>query len=95
MKTSLDLPDELYRHIKSKSALEGRAVRDVAIELFSAWVNAGQPTVVRETAAPPLQADATDASRLWMAEWQRLGREIEDASDGSVGLVDELMRSRR
>ena len=39
MTTSLDLPDDLYRRVKSKSALEGRAVREVATALFSAWVD--------------------------------------------------------
>ncbi len=38
MKTSLDLPDELYRQLKAKSALQGRTVREVATSLFTAWV---------------------------------------------------------
>ncbi|MEP6832224.1 MAG: hypothetical protein ABJB74_02475 [Gemmatimonas sp.] len=38
MKTSIDLPDDLYRRVKSQSALEGMAVREVATALFSAWV---------------------------------------------------------
>lgn len=38
MKTTIDIPENIYRKVKAKSALEGRPVRDVAITLFSAWV---------------------------------------------------------
>lgn len=38
MKATIDIPDELYRKVKAKSALEGRAVREVTIELYRQWV---------------------------------------------------------
>lgn len=52
MKATIDIPDELYRQVKSKSALRGQAVREVAIQLFQGWVlQADEP--VEETAIPP------------------------------------------
>ena len=39
---SISIPDDLYRKVKAKSALQGRPVRAVAIELFDAWVNDSQ-----------------------------------------------------
>ena len=42
MKATLDIPDALYRRVKSKSALAGHPIREVAIRLFSEW--ADQPT---------------------------------------------------
>ena len=39
MKATIEIPDELYRKVKAKSALEGRPVREVAIALFRSWVN--------------------------------------------------------
>jgi len=62
MKTTIDIPEDIYRRVKAKSALEGRPVRDVAITLFSAWAN--QPDTpsshiqkkqreVKEPDAPP------------------------------------------
>jgi hypothetical protein len=39
MKATIDIPDDLYRRVKAKTALKGRAVRDVTIELFQSWVN--------------------------------------------------------
>ena len=39
MKATIDIPDDLYRRVKAKSALQGRPVRAVAIELFQDWLN--------------------------------------------------------
>jgi hypothetical protein len=39
MKATIDIPDDLYRRVKAKTALNGRAVRDVTIELFQKWVD--------------------------------------------------------
>jgi hypothetical protein len=38
MKATIDIPDDIYRQVKAKSALEGRAVREVAIALFRDWL---------------------------------------------------------
>lgn len=45
MKATLELPDDLYRRIKARSAMEGRPVRSVAVELFQKWLDApAEPT---------------------------------------------------
>ena len=38
MKATIDVPDALYRRIKARSALAGRTVRDVTIELYQRWL---------------------------------------------------------
>ena len=57
MKTTLEVPDELYRQVKAKSALEGRTVKDVVVELFRAWLEA-EPASVRS-------AEAEDSPPSW------------------------------
>lgn len=47
MKATIELPDELYRKVKARSALEGRSVRQVAEMLFRGWVEE------RATTLPP------------------------------------------
>lgn len=42
MKATIEVPDDLYQQVKAKSALEGRAVREVAEELFRGYVS-GEP----------------------------------------------------
>lgn len=39
VKATLEIPDELYRNVKARSALEGRPVRAVAVELFEKWLS--------------------------------------------------------
>lgn len=38
MKATFDVPDELYRQVKAKTTLQGRAIRDVTIELYRRWL---------------------------------------------------------
>lgn len=47
MKATLDIPDHLYRSVKARSALEGRPLRSIAIELFQNWLQA-PPAPLRE-----------------------------------------------
>jgi len=42
MKATIEIPDELYRKVKAKSALQGRPVRAVTIELFERWLQEEQ-----------------------------------------------------
>jgi hypothetical protein len=42
MRTSLDLPDPLFKHLKARAALEGRTLRDLVIELIERGLNARQ-----------------------------------------------------
>jgi hypothetical protein len=38
MRATIEISDELYRRVKEKSALEGRAVREVTEELFRLYL---------------------------------------------------------
>ncbi len=44
MKATIDIPDELYRRVKARSALEGQSLRAVAIQLFETWVLSAVPS---------------------------------------------------
>lgn len=59
MKATIDIPDELYRKVKAKSALLGKPVREVTVELFRQWVEGA------EAAPPPAGAD-------WLEEFRKL-----------------------
>jgi hypothetical protein len=39
MRTTLDLPDTLFKHLKARAALEGRSLRDLVIELVERGLN--------------------------------------------------------
>lgn len=46
MKTTLEIPDELYRAVKAKAALEGRKVSEVVAEALRYVVESPAPTAV-------------------------------------------------
>jgi hypothetical protein len=58
MKATIDLPDDLYRRVKARSAEQGRRIREVAAELFRNWLDQGREAPA--PAAPPV----VDAARL-------------------------------
>lgn len=62
MKATIDIPDELYRRVKAKTALKGRAVRDVTIELFRKWID-----------EPETKTDALlEKNKKWLDEFLSL-----------------------
>jgi hypothetical protein len=38
MKATIEIPDDLYRRVKAKSALAGQPVREVVMSLFQGWL---------------------------------------------------------
>lgn len=57
MKATMDIPDELYRRVKAQSALIGKPVREVTVELYERWL-AGEAQT----------APAPDPQR-WLSDW--------------------------
>jgi hypothetical protein len=39
VKTTIDIPEEVYRRVKAKSALQGRRVREVTLDLYRRWLD--------------------------------------------------------
>ncbi len=40
MRTTIDLPDALLKHLKARAALEGRTLRDLVVDLVEKGLNA-------------------------------------------------------
>lgn len=64
MKATIDIPEELYRRVKARSALLGRSVREVTTELYQRWLG--------EAPATAQHASSTH----WLDEWQQLGNSL-------------------
>ena len=62
MRTSLDLPDPLFRHLKARAALEGRTLRDLVVSLLERGLAAPAPSQPDEgtvlSAAPSVRLGA-------------------------------------
>ena len=84
MKATIDIPDELYRRVKARSALEGRRVRDVTIELYQRWL---------ERPVGPAEGDDGSAER-WLADWFRLSDELFRAAPSGPTATEVLAADR-
>lgn len=42
MKAMIDIPDDLYRQVKSEAALRGLTIREVTTELYRRWLSGGE-----------------------------------------------------
>jgi hypothetical protein len=73
MKATIDLPDELYRQVKAKSALEGRAIREVAAELFRSYL--GQAHSAPEEASASQARDPRIPSSWEPPAWFGIARQ--------------------
>lgn len=82
MKTTLNIPDELYREVKAKSAMEGRAVREVTVELYTAWLGRKEPP------------SASAASKEWLEDWVRMGATARSGRRSGPTATEALLRER-
>ncbi|HHQ42663.1 MAG TPA: hypothetical protein ENK20_10310 [Chromatiales bacterium] len=65
MKTTLDIPDGLYRRIKAAASRRRRSLRALTIELYRRWL----------AEQPALPGSARKGSRRdWLERWMRQGR---------------------
>jgi hypothetical protein len=71
MKATFEIPDELYRQVKARSAMEGRPLRSVAIELFQNWLQGNH----QPAGTASKRATAQDApTRFDNAPWRGIIR---------------------
>lgn len=95
MRTSLDIPDDLYRSLKARAAMEGRTVREVAVNLFRGWVGeeagAGSEPEPDRGSVP----SAEDTRQAWLERWQALGKEMKRHDADPRSAVRILLDDRR
>lgn len=71
MKATIEIPDDLYRRVKARSAILGRSVREVTTELYQRWLG-------------ELPPEAHSDVNAWVDEWVSLGAELAPARDGET-----------
>lgn len=84
MKATLEIPDDLYRSVKARSALEGRTMRAVAIELFQNWLQGAPGT-------PPSVKDAPSPEELSQFPWLAIAQKY--AKPGISSEMDDIRES--
>jgi hypothetical protein len=71
MKATFEIPDDLYRRAKARSALEGRPLRSVAVELFQNWLSSRPASPAPRAQKPP---DDRKPTRFDNAPWTQIAR---------------------
>jgi hypothetical protein len=89
MKATIDIPDALYRRVKARSALEGRTIRDVTVELYSDWLEQADATL------EPARRMSDEDVEEWIAGWRTLGEEIERHAVDPRSTLEILLADRR
>jgi hypothetical protein len=56
MKATIEIPDDLYRKVKAKCALQGRPIRAATAELFQRWLDEDMVTSDQSSARSRLEA---------------------------------------
>ncbi|MFY7921462.1 MAG: hypothetical protein ACOVSI_03540 [Gemmatimonas sp.] len=92
MKTTIELPDDLYRRVKARSALEGKTVREVATSLFQQWADGTVPRGSDPAVEAPGQRETTASE--WLRRFQAIGNEISEQHP-APGAVEQLYADRR
>ncbi|WP_126445453.1 hypothetical protein [Sulfuricystis multivorans] len=90
MKTTLELPDDLYRQVKATAALKGQSVKDWLTNLLQREVGAGASAI----------KDMDETSRrkeaeAFVAELERLAAEVAPRWQGPQDAVAALREARR
>lgn len=72
MKATIDIPEDLYRKVKAKSALIGRPVREVTEDLYRRWLG-DKP-----------EPQAGESPEQWLNNWLTAAdAALKDASPGA------------
>jgi hypothetical protein len=87
MKATIDVPDALYRQVKARAALEGRAIREVTIELYEGWL--------RDPGSPAPADRAPLSGEEWLARWEQLGAETARKATDPRATREILLDERR
>ena len=88
MKTTMDIPDALYRDVKAEAARRGTTVREVTTALYEAWLR-GE---LELTAPPPPDRAEIDA---WLARLDALAASARERDTmPGVTAADQVRRDR-
>ena len=91
MKTTIELPDALYRQVKAKSSINGQTVRQVTERLYELWL-AGRVPLTNETAGGN---DQGDWAERWVRETDELAEQIRRSAVDKRTCRDILQADRR
>ena len=90
MKTTMEIPDELYRKLKARSAARGMTVREVVVGLVQEWLKGSTKGNSGDMEQETAEQDKTAELRRWLDE----AAAISAASPPGPTAMEHLMAGR-
>ena len=95
MKATMQIPDEMYREVKAKSALQGRSVRSVTIMLYASWLRGlVDETGMKNSVVEP-HAAGTSPNLSCFGIGRRFVRKNADGPHDMVSIRESIAKGRR
>jgi hypothetical protein len=91
MKTTIEIPDELFRAVKARAALRNVRIKDLIAQLLKGWLAEGE---LRERPDKEGAEQRVWEMEAWLKELQAIGRNIHEAAVDSRSLVEILHEDR-
>ncbi len=82
MKTTIDLPDDLYRQVKAKCALQGKKIRELTVELYRQWL------------VEDATGDDAASPERWLEDWVRMGEAVTSKAPSGPSATEILAADR-
>lgn len=92
MKTTIEIPDALYRRVKSKSSFDGQTVRTVTQRLYELWLEGH--VLLEEGRSIGAEGNGEWADK-WVRATEELAGQIRKASPDKRACRDILQADRR
>jgi hypothetical protein len=92
MKTTIEIPDTLYRRVKAKSSLGGQPIRAVTQQLYEMWLD-GRATL--DAPEGSVKEEKSAWAENWVRETSELAEQIAKKSVDKRSCRDLLKADRR
>ena len=82
MKATIDIPDDLYRQVKSEAALRGLTIREVTTRLYRRWLSGARG------------GEAGEVPTAWLHSWLNAADEAISSAPPGRSAREELDADR-
>ena len=95
MKTTLDIPDSVYREFKVKTAVNGETMRNATLAFIIAYNNCGGNPLSAAEVIKPARPEADEKFPAWAGIAEKFITRYPDKPLDSEAMRDEIVAARR
>ena len=95
MKTTLDIPDSIYREFKIKTAVNGETMRNATLSFIIAYNHCGGNPLSATEVIDPTPNEAAERLPAWAGIAQKFITRYPDKPLDSEAMRDEIVAARR